>query len=192
MDEDPRGLRERKKDATRRALAEHALALFGERGFDHVTVDDVARAAGVSPRTAFRYVAGKDDLLFTEDDAIAALVVAAVTAEPPGEPLDDVRAACRAFAAWCAPQRRVLRARDRVIGGSPALRTRERAKRAALEDGLAALLAQRHGLDPARDLRPRTWAALGLGCADAAYRLWLDRGGDLAGHLEDAFAATRG
>ncbi len=188
---DEPGLRERKKAATRQALADRALQLFGDRGFDAVTVDDIARAAGVSPRTVFRYVATKDDLLFTDDEAIATLVATALSARAPGDPAGDVRAAASAFAAWCAPRRTALRARDRIIRQAPALRARELAKGAQLEDALTALLAQRTGIDPAADVRPRTWAKLGLGCIDAAYRLWLVRGGELQDHVDAAFGAIR-
>ncbi len=190
-DEPPPGLRERKKQATRRALAEHALALFAEHGFDAVTVDAIAHAAGVSPRTVFRYVETKDDLLFTDDEEIAAVVGAAVLTRAPGDPLADVRAAATAFAGWASPRREALVARDRVIRATPALRARELSKRDAIQDTLACVLAERMDLDADRDVRPRAWATLGLGCLDAAYRLWLDRGGDLQAHVGAAFTAVR-
>ncbi len=61
MDE---GLRERKKRETRAAISAVATALFYERGFENVTVDDVARAAKVSKMTVFNYFARKEDLMF--------------------------------------------------------------------------------------------------------------------------------
>lgn len=61
MDE---GLRERKKRETRAAISQVATELFYERGFENVTVDDVARAAKVSKMTVFNYFARKEDLLF--------------------------------------------------------------------------------------------------------------------------------
>ena len=64
MDE---GLRERKKRETRAAISRIATTLFYERGFDDVTVDDVARAAGVSKMTVFNYFARKEDLMFDRE-----------------------------------------------------------------------------------------------------------------------------
>jgi len=68
------GLRERKKRETRAAISRVATELFYERGFDAVTVDDVARAAKVSKMTVFNYFARKEDLMFDrEAEGIALL-----------------------------------------------------------------------------------------------------------------------
>lgn len=60
-----------------------------------------------------------------------------------------------------------------------------------MQDELIALVAQRAGIDARADARTRTWAKLRMGCLDAAYRLWLDRGGDLDARPDAAFTATR-
>ncbi len=70
IDEQPCGLRERKRLATRRAIECAVLRLAAEREFDRVTIDDIGRAAGISPRTFFNYFATKDDALIGEVPAL--------------------------------------------------------------------------------------------------------------------------
>jgi len=81
------GLRERKKRATREAILRAAMTLFQERGFDAVTVADVARAADVSEKTVFNYFPAKEDLVFSRGVDRAAELVEAVRSRAPGEPV---------------------------------------------------------------------------------------------------------
>ena len=81
------GLRERKKRETRETIARSALALFGERGYDAVTVADVARAADVSEKTVFNYFPAKEDLVFVRGEARREALVEAIRSRPPGTSL---------------------------------------------------------------------------------------------------------
>jgi AcrR family transcriptional regulator len=81
------GLRERKKRRTRRALADAAMRLFAERGYEATTIADIAAAADVSTRTFFSYFRSKDDVLFAETDERIALIPTLFAARAPDEPL---------------------------------------------------------------------------------------------------------
>src|ERR1017187_2220120 len=85
-------LRERKKLATRRSLRRHALDLVAQRGFAHVTVEDIAEAADVSPRTFFNYFPSKEAALFGAYPERLAALREGVLHRAPGEPaLDALR-----------------------------------------------------------------------------------------------------
>src|SRR4051794_4823476 len=86
-------LREAKKEETRQQLADAAWRLFTERGFDRVSVAEVARAAGVSEKTAFNYFATKEDLFFSRLEAFGGELVDAVRSRQADESaLDALRA----------------------------------------------------------------------------------------------------
>jgi AcrR family transcriptional regulator len=86
---EPIGRRERKKAQTRRSLADAALRLFMERGFDEVGVKDVADEADVSVTTLFKHFPSKEALLFDESDDIEAALVATVRDRAPGQSILD-------------------------------------------------------------------------------------------------------
>jgi AcrR family transcriptional regulator len=78
------GMREQKKEQTRRRISDVATRLFLERGYDAVTTAEVAEAAEVSPATLFNYFPAKEALVFDEDGALGDALVSAITARPAG------------------------------------------------------------------------------------------------------------
>jgi AcrR family transcriptional regulator len=84
------GLRARKKRAAREAIAATARRLFAERGFDAVTVAEIAAAADVSEKTVFNHFPTKEDLAFAGREEGIALFVARITERPPGTSVLDV------------------------------------------------------------------------------------------------------
>jgi len=78
------GRRERKKAATRKAISDAATALFLERGFDNVSIREIAEKADVSPTTVFAHFPQKEALVFDEDEEQRDRLVAAVRDRPPG------------------------------------------------------------------------------------------------------------
>lgn len=155
------GLRELKKQQTRERIAETARRLFAERGFDHVTVTDVAKEAQVAPGTVFNYFPTKEELFFGPLEVFGEHLVAAVRERGPGT---TVAAAFREFvndsggllarvAAGDEGAADQLRAMNRVIAQSPALRAREHQTLEHATGALAALIAADVGAGP-DDVRP--------------------------------------
>jgi AcrR family transcriptional regulator len=196
------GLRERKKAQTRQLIAETAWQLFADRGFDRVTVADVARRAQVAEKTVFNYFPTKHDLLFSRLDAFGAHLVAAIDERRPGEP---VFAAFRRFlleqrgllaeVAEDAHARDRLRTVNRVIAESPVLRSRELQAIASCAEALAARIAAETGADRS-DPRPRVAAHALLGVHRALIDLVReraladDRVGQLAADVREAGEAA--
>ena len=79
------GLRERRKQQTRQAISDMATGMFAARGFDHVTIAEVAEAAGVAKMTVTNYFPRKEDLVFDRAERIIRHLADVVTARAPGE-----------------------------------------------------------------------------------------------------------
>ncbi|MFI7634743.1 TetR/AcrR family transcriptional regulator [Nonomuraea sp. NPDC049400] len=84
------GLRERKKQRTRRALVEAALRLFDEKGYEETTLAEIAAAADVSTRTFFSYFASKEDVVFYDSEGRMEQAVAVLADRQPEESPADV------------------------------------------------------------------------------------------------------
>lgn len=142
------GLRERKKQQTRQAIADAAHRLFAERGFDAVTVAEVAREADVSEGTVFNYFPAKEDLFYEPMEAFEESLIEAVRERPPGE---SVLAAFRRAVLSGSSRLETDETADliaraaRIVSASAALRARERVILAHYTDELARLIAGETG-----------------------------------------------
>ncbi|MFB6992390.1 TetR family transcriptional regulator [Streptomyces sp. NPDC056304] len=172
------GLRERKKEATRQAVHEATLRLTVEHGFDHVTVEAVADAAGISRRTFSNYFTGKEDaLLYGEEQQIRALVQTVRDRPAEESAWTALRAAMTQFADRVAPPEREWALRTRLAMRHPSLLARQLANHATLERDLADAMAVRRG--PAeKAVRPLVLAAAFLSSLRIAMRMWIEE--DLA------------
>lgn len=164
------GLREQKRIRTKAAISSAALSLFTERGFESVTIAEVAAAADVGERTLFRYFADKEELLFGEDEAMRAGLAAALTARPSAEPpLTALREASKVITAMFVERPEEVRAREEIIRASPALRAREHSKLAGFERVLTKGIADRGSGVP----QARLLARIAVACFDEAVERWL-------------------
>jgi AcrR family transcriptional regulator len=163
------GLRQRKKQQTRALIADAARRLFAERGFEGVTVADVARAADVSEGTVFNYFRTKEDLFYSGMEVFEAELVDAVRNRPSGE---SVLSAFRGFVLEGSGRLKVEGRADvianaaRVVGASPALQAREREVVEDTTNALAALIADETGAGE-HDVEPWTIANALMGAQRA-------------------------
>jgi AcrR family transcriptional regulator len=172
------GLREKHRRRTLARLEEAALRLFAERGFDSVTVDDIAAEADVSRRTFFRYFAGKEEVLFTGNQRRLEELRRALAERPPGEPaLTALRRALLSLAGGYEEERERLLRRWTIMAQTPSLQARSLTRQREWEQALTELVAEWLGVDPAVDLRPAVVAATTLAALRVAVADWLAGGG---------------
>ncbi|MFF4317046.1 TetR/AcrR family transcriptional regulator [Streptomyces sp. 900105755] len=139
--------RERKKAATRQAIADAALRLFLERGYDHVSIKEIAEAADVSTATVFKHFTGKEALVFDQEEDTDARLAAAVRERPAGRSvLDALRE--HVLATWLPiathPQRAEF---TRLVNTTPVLRAYAERMWTRHADTLAAAIADEYGVD---------------------------------------------
>lgn len=182
--------RKRKKSKTRHRLMAVALRLFETRGFEETTVEEIAAAADVAPRTFFRYFPTKVDLLFADHQDLVELLRDGLAARSPDEPV--VRAVRRVSLAYLdriLAEPALFLTRSRLAYASPAARARSRLLDADFEDVIAAAVAATRATDPASDLHARVVARATWGAARAARDVWVASNGEIDPRplLEEAF-----
>jgi AcrR family transcriptional regulator len=129
-------------------LAQAALELYAERGFEQTTVLDIAERAGVTERTFFRHFADKREVLFDRSNALQDAVVAAIAAAPPDlPPLEVVGAAMEQAGVFLDDRRDYAVQRSAAIAANPSLLERELLKMATLGTAVASALQER-GVPP--------------------------------------------
>jgi AcrR family transcriptional regulator len=186
------GLRERNKLRRREQITEAALRLFAERGFDGVTIEEIADAADVSRRTFFRYFARKEDVIVAWKQQMADELRAAL-AERPGEesPLDTAHRALATVVAGYADRPELTLGLMRLFEGGPTLQPN--ADYEDWDDVLADGIARRMDLDAACDPAPRLIATVSFAVLTATIETWARDGGrqDLVALLDEGFAELR-
>ncbi len=180
-------LRATKMERTRQAIVAAGMELFAERGFDAVTVADIAGRADIGPRTFHRYYPDKAELLFVGDDELHQALHSALRQQPPGDSIPVYLLAVLEAAVQPLTGRHAeLVVREGLLHQAPALRARDLAKRFSLEQTVAEHIADRLGVSLDHDVRPRWWAGVAFATFTAAYQTWLIDGGALSTHLQAA------
>lgn len=165
-------LLKRKQQIVRDAIWSAAIDLFGKKGFDQTTVDDIVAAAGVSQRTFFRYFASKSDLMGQGILAYGEALKEAIEASPRSADAFDVLQ--RAVLEIATRVASFPRARD-VIAVSikyPAAREAQRSRMGEVEESIACAFAARMKKGREQELTGRLLAGLTLTIVDVTMRLW--------------------
>jgi AcrR family transcriptional regulator len=171
-------------------LAEAAMELYRERGFDQTTVADIAARAGLTERTFFRYFADKREVLFSGSHHLQDFLVDKVTHAPASlGPLDAVAHALAASGEIFDPRRDFARQRHALIVTHPELRERELIKFMTLAAAVGEALRSRGVPAPAAGLA----ADAGMTIFKRAFESWLEdpKKKDVAHHVHAAHAELR-
>src|ERR1700761_8737290 len=147
-----------------------ALELYSERGYDQTTVAEIAKRAGLTERTYFRYFADKREVLFYGSALLQERVVQGIASAPAEmPPLDAVSRAYEGVAEIFEGRRPLARRRQAVVAANPELRERELIKLATLSAALADALRERGVSDPAATLA----AEAGIAVFRSAFQRWV-------------------
>lgn len=172
------GLRERKKQRTKEALIDAALELFQRKGFEATTIEEIADAVQVSPRTFLRYFRTKEHAALCQIDEQLGTVLAKLAARPADEPvLTALREATVEAVGECessghdAEQARFRRLQE-LMAHSPTVRVGAIELSMARLGELAKLIAARMGVDLAVDPRPHLIASVAVCAVDHAVNAW--------------------
>jgi AcrR family transcriptional regulator len=184
------GLRERKKQRTKRAVMDIALRLFAERGFDATTVEEICAEAEISPSTFFRYFATKEAAAFPDEDLRIAVVETALRERPDDEPLHEaIRRSALTLVDHDLDAKGDFQVRLELMAREPAILAYATKTQNEAAESFTKILAEQLGLDPQSDLRPRLVVSAAFAAVGSAWTAWAtgEAGGDLRALVNEAF-----
>ncbi|MFJ7217429.1 TetR/AcrR family transcriptional regulator [Amycolatopsis sp. NPDC098790] len=187
---------DRSRQAVVAEIVETALALFAEQGYEATTIAQIAKQAGVSQRSLFRYFGSKEDLVCGAQDELGELLFATVEKQPADVSVwDALRAGFITISTTGYTAERVLEITT-LIFANPPLRARYLEKRLAWQVSLVPIVEARLGIEsgPVPDPRALGIIAAALASLDVASQLWVRHGGDAdpVRLYDEVVAAIRG
>ncbi|BBY13149.1 TetR/AcrR family transcriptional regulator [Mycobacterium marseillense] len=173
----PESLRDRQRAQIRADIRRAAFRLFVERGYDAVTTEEIATAAGVSPRTFFRHVPAKEELLLAPVRYGGAAIVNLLEGRPAAESPDIalINAIITRTRSFDQTDTEEWREALLVV---PDLLDKVTVHRPADKERATKLIAERMGVDPAVDLRPGLLVQIAFAAADYAFQQWVRQSGN--------------
>jgi AcrR family transcriptional regulator len=166
-------LRDRQRAQVRADISLAAYRLFIERGYDAVTTEEVAAAAGVSPRTLFRHVPTKEELLLAPVRHGGTAIVNLLERRPGGEAPDIAMANAIITRTRSFDEADCQQWRTALLGAPDGLLDKVTLHTPADKERAMRLVAQRMRADPATDIRPGLLVQLAFAAADYAFQLWV-------------------
>ena len=191
----PATLWDRTRQLASQEILETALRLFTEQGYDETTIAQIAREAGVSQRTLFRYFGTKEDLLGGNQDRFGQVLTDAISEQPAEAGVwEALRAGIAAVLALHDSRQQALE-RFRLLHDTASLRAGWLEKRLRFQEDLLPLIEARMDAAAGRtDPRARAVIATAFACLDAASMTWVanDGKGDIMDLYDECLAAVRG
>lgn len=193
----PATLWDRTRQLASREILETALRLFTEQGYDETTIAQIAREAGVSQRTLFRYFGTKEDLLGGDQDRFGQVLTDTISEQPAEAGVwEALRAGVAAVLALHDSREQALE-RFRLLHNTASLRAGWLEKRLRFQEDLLPLITARMDTPSAvgtTDPRARAVIATAFACLDAASMTWVgnDGKGDIMDLYDECLAAVRG
>lgn len=191
----PATLWDRTRQLASQEILETALRLFTEQGYDETTIAQIAREAGVSQRTLFRYFGTKEDLLGDDQNRFGQVLADTVAEQPAEAGVWEVLRAGVAAVLALHDSREQARERFRLLHSTASLRAGWLQKRLRFQEDLLPLIEARMGAAVGSgDPRARAVIATALACLDAASMAWVDGDGrsDIMDLYDECLAAVRG
>ncbi|MEV7723618.1 TetR family transcriptional regulator [Streptomyces sp. NPDC087917] len=186
---------DRSRQAVVASIFDTAMRLFDEQGYESTTIAQIAKEAGISQRSLFRYFGTKEDIVCGEQDELGEMLRTVVESQPAGAtPWEALRAGLLAILEAHGTPEEVLRMTT-LIFNTPSLRARYTQKRWHWQEsvlpGIAARMAGDDG--PVPEVRAAAVVATVFACADAATEAWIRSAGraDPAALYDEALAAVR-
>ncbi|MFE2408567.1 MULTISPECIES: TetR/AcrR family transcriptional regulator [unclassified Kitasatospora] len=187
---------DRSRQAAVQEILDTAVRLFAEQGYEQTTIAQIAREAGVSQRSLFRYFGTKEDLVCGDQDALGELLKRTVEQQPATvSAWDALRAGFETVLTANHTPERVLEL-SRLIFNTPSLRARYIEKRLNWQTQLVPVVQARLGTAPGQGPDPRAKAIVAtvFACVDTASELWAEHEGrlDLTDLYDQCLTAVRG
>ncbi|MFD0316580.1 TetR/AcrR family transcriptional regulator [Streptomyces flavalbus] len=188
---------DRSRQVAVQAILDTAVRLFAEQGYERTTIAQIAREAGISQRSLFRYFGTKEDLVCGDQEALGELLKRTVERQPADvSAWDALRTGFEAILTANHPPERALEL-SRLIFATPSLHARYIEKRLRWQAELVPVVRARLGHDPghpASETQARAIVATVFACVDTATGLWAEHDGrlDLADLYDQCLTAVRG